>query len=368
MGIQMDHNDQERHKVDFLIIGGGVAGLSAANRMADLGGKPVIVESGNYPSHKICGEFFSNECHEILRDWDLLPPVEVSTVRYHVGECSYEFPLPFKARGGSRHRFDESLYKRAESGGCKFLLDTKVERIDYDSSRNFPYSVFLHTGMILLARTLFLGTGRLLNLLQKTAPPKLSYYGFKTHIEGGEIKDRLEMAIFPSGYLGISPIENNKVNVACIAEAAAVKKFSTPVGYLENVLDGIPLIKGILDKKDNLFRSWLVAEVPEFALRPHSIRRYRNLYLVGDAAASIAPASGDGLAMAVTSGVKAAEFALRGEDRPFREYWKRNYTKRLRWAKGVHKIMFHPFLSKTVLAACSRFPWVFKVLYKRTRN
>ncbi len=42
---------------DCVIVGGGVAGLSAANRLADAGLSPLIVEASKYPAHRICGEF-----------------------------------------------------------------------------------------------------------------------------------------------------------------------------------------------------------------------------------------------------------------------------------------------------------------------
>ena len=112
----------------------------------------------------------------------------------------------------------------------------------------------------------------------------------------------------------------------------------------------------------------MVTEVPEFKSSSSPYHSYRNLFLIGDAAASIAPASGDGLAMAVTSGVMAADFAIKGEDKSYQHHWEKKFRKRLRWAKGLHKIMFYPSISKITLSTCSRYPELFNYLFRRTRK
>jgi flavin-dependent dehydrogenase len=40
-------------KHDYVIVGGGIAGLCAANQLCDQGITPLVIESGDYPSHKI---------------------------------------------------------------------------------------------------------------------------------------------------------------------------------------------------------------------------------------------------------------------------------------------------------------------------
>jgi flavin-dependent dehydrogenase len=45
---------------DYVILGGGVAGLCAARRLIELGIQPLVIEAGSYPSHKVCGEFISS--------------------------------------------------------------------------------------------------------------------------------------------------------------------------------------------------------------------------------------------------------------------------------------------------------------------
>ena len=67
---------------NVLIVGGGIAGLSALNRLVDLGISATLVESGTYPSHKICGEFFSSECLPILSSWDVEPIEKIEHISF----------------------------------------------------------------------------------------------------------------------------------------------------------------------------------------------------------------------------------------------------------------------------------------------
>lgn len=366
----MDSDDQNLEQLDYLIIGGGVSGLAAANRLVDLGIKPTIVDAGSYPSHKICGEFFSFECHQILENWDVLPSTVIRAIKFHIDDESYHFPLPIVARGMSRFSFDNFLYQRAVEKGAKALINMRVTKIDYHSDAKFKYSISLHNGKILQAKTLFIGTGRILSLLIGGNSPTMRYLGMKSHFKGIDLKETLQMFVLPHGYLGMSPIENNQINVACIAEKVAVSHAGSPEKYLKQVMEtqeGNSFSK-LLSLGTQVFPRWMVTEVPEFCITNDAFHSYRNLFLIGDAAASIAPASGDGLAMGVTSAVMAVEFALKGKDFDYQKYWSNNYRKRLRWAKGIHQLMFHPFMSKVALRFCSQYPQLFHYLYRKTRG
>ena len=57
-----------RPEFDLAIIGGGPAGASAAITAARLGARVALLEAGEFPRHKVCGEFVSAESLDILRD------------------------------------------------------------------------------------------------------------------------------------------------------------------------------------------------------------------------------------------------------------------------------------------------------------
>src|SRR3970040_3019814 len=46
---------------DVVIIGGGLAGLTSAIHLSKSGLKVTLIEKNEYPKHKVCGEYISNE-------------------------------------------------------------------------------------------------------------------------------------------------------------------------------------------------------------------------------------------------------------------------------------------------------------------
>ena len=73
-----------------------------------------------------------------------------------------------------------------------------------------------------------------------------------------------------------------------------------------------------------LFPQWLVTRAPEFSHR--KTPKWANGYFIGDAAGSIPPATGNGLSMALSSGIMAAKYAVRGDANGFRRAWKLGRT------------------------------------------
>lgn len=200
--------------LENVIIGGGIAGLSCANRLAERGGSPLLIEGGSFPCHKVCGEFFSHDCHRILNGWNLLPEAEIFTVIFHTKQRSYRFELPFQARGESRFQYDQKLLRRAISHGAEVATKAKVTKISYFDCEPYPYHLHLEGDKILTSKKLFVGAGRITHLLFNSPPQKMEYAGVKRHFEGIPLERALHMFLLPGGYLGISPIEEGKVNVA----------------------------------------------------------------------------------------------------------------------------------------------------------
>jgi len=44
-----------------IIVGGGLAGLTSALHLSKQGLKVLLIEKNQYPKHKVCGEYISNE-------------------------------------------------------------------------------------------------------------------------------------------------------------------------------------------------------------------------------------------------------------------------------------------------------------------
>jgi menaquinone-9 beta-reductase len=194
-------------KKDFVIIGGGVAGLCAANRLSELGASPLLIEGSHYPSHKVCGEFFSPHCLSILEKWNIFPLL-LSKAYFRTLKHSIEFPFPSPAGALSHFTFDYQLVNRAQHLGAEILIHTKVERILYKENL---YHVHLSSQESVVTPSLLVATGRIPHLY--SSPSSFPYIGIKAHFKNLSIeKDRLEMFSLPGGYMGMF---NRRRQVQC---------------------------------------------------------------------------------------------------------------------------------------------------------
>lgn len=114
---------------EYVVIGGGSAGLSAAIRLAELGKEPLVIEGGHYPAHKVCGEFFSPDCLSLLRQWDIFP-VEIQEASFHTSSRSFNFHFPEKGGSLSHLTFDPLLAEKIGSLGGSILMDAKVVQLN----------------------------------------------------------------------------------------------------------------------------------------------------------------------------------------------------------------------------------------------
>lgn len=119
-------NSRNMSEEKCVIIGGGVAGLSVANQLVDAGLKPLLIDSGKYPAHRICGEFFSHEALPILERWKIPLPTRIDRCSFIKGEKKVEFKLPIAAGSHSRFSFDAALLERAKSKGARILTETSI--------------------------------------------------------------------------------------------------------------------------------------------------------------------------------------------------------------------------------------------------
>ncbi len=353
---------------DCVIVGGGIAGLSAANQLANAGLSPLIIEAGKFPSHKICGEFISHECLPILDQWGIKLSDTIGNCRFIYGENKTEFQLPIPSGSCSRYNFDSMLLDRAQKHGARALTETSVTALSQPYGTSGVYEIVLSNGQTIHARNLMIGTGRIPKLNQSQKAPVLKYFGFKAHFENIDIGKSVEMHLFPGGYLGISNINSQTTNIACIVKKDVVAQYGGPDGFMEHLQDKkmMSRFKQRMAKARMIYPKWLAGQVPEFGVRSNS--PLNNVYWIGDSAGSIPPVCGDGLAIAVTSGCLAADCFMQSNAIEFKKEWAKRYHRRFFYAKYIHKIMTTPGLKTVAIGACNLFPQLPKYLWSETRD
>lgn len=136
-------------KFDVIIVGAGLAGLSAAYTLAQAGVEVVVIERGDYPGAKNVtgGRLYVNPVRQYLPDiWDeaplerhvtnelltLMSPENSTTIRYRSEKFNRP---PYQSYTVLRATFDRWLASRAEAEGAMLVTKNLVEDIIKENGR-----------------------------------------------------------------------------------------------------------------------------------------------------------------------------------------------------------------------------------------
>ena len=157
------------------------------------------------------------------------------------------------------------------------------------------------------------------------------------------------------------------MNVACLMKFHVPNPLS-PSEFFAH-LQAMPSLESFNEKilkGTMLFPQWMSAQVPEFGIRSNpSVER---VYWIGDAAGSIPPISGDGLAIAILSGGMAADYLLKSDWKGFQVAWLKRMQSRFFWAKRLHRLMLYSPLSALAIQTAAALPMVSRFFWKHTRK
>ncbi len=350
-------------ETDYAILGGGFAGLCAAMRLLELGARPLIIEAGNYPCHKICGEFFSPSSLSALRGWGI-HPLPIHQVYLHTFSDTFNFIFPSPAGSLSHLTFDLHLAKQVSERGATLLTQTKVQELQPASSIQKCHLIHLSSGEQVQAKHLLIAIGRL--PLSSVVPPQMRYMGFKAHFAGLNLNSTLQMFCFQNAYLGLSPVEEGRVNLACLAKLEAVRKAESSQHFMQGLIESHPLLKKLLYSSENLFEGWMEALVPEFGLK--ITPDWPRTYCIGDAASTIPPACGNGLSLALASGYLAAEFAMRDDALGFKYAWHQRCKRQIFFGKFLHYFFLNPRIGQFAFRLGRFYPFLANQAFTLTRD
>jgi len=369
---------------DAAIVGAGIAGGCMAAVLADFGWDVLLMDQHAFPRHKVCGEFLSPEARTALRSFgldklvDSLRPSGMEKVHLTAEDGTVlEIPLPGTALGVSRYALDSALLKVASEKGADVRTNMKVTAVQpvkrgyklelYHKSRTWTAEARIVIGAWGRSPRLGLTGGR-------RPDPGMGMIGVKSHYEGIGHEAAVELYFFPGGYLGLSPVEGGRTNVAALLSPEAFHRAGKTA---ENAIAMAARYNSALGRR---LEGGQPVPGTQKAVAPVTLSRkpvaWDVVPHIGDAAAVVAPLCGDGMAMALRSVelcVPWADRFLRGDIT--QDVWRSQYTRSLRkqfsgplwWGNLLQHAMAQPLLASALLRFGWRMPGTAAQLVRATR-
>jgi flavin-dependent dehydrogenase len=369
-------------RYDALIIGGGLAGATAAFHLARSGLEVLVVESGTYPRHKLCGEFLSVEVHDLLAEMGLADRVlqqgarqirrlRMTTTGTHV----FEADLPGTGIGVSRYLLDPILLEAARLRGAEVRTGTEVRSVSGSLDRGFSAET---TSGEFRARVVIGAFGRASKLSRQPGKARggpSPWVAFKAHYSGPDLGDSIELHAFSGGYCGMSAVEGGRTNVCWIAHRRALQRGGgRPEGMISSVLAENRWLASRLESMAREHERFIAVSGLQFSFRDAF---QDDVCLVGDAAGMIAPVCGDGMAMAIRSGSMAAthmsdlirkRISPDGARRSYEYAWRRAFGVRMVLGRMLHSAYVRPRLGEFGVRLAAMIPPAGTVLIGATRG
>jgi menaquinone-9 beta-reductase len=363
----------------IIIVGGGIAGLVASIHMVRAGLSCMLIEKKNYPTHKVCGEYISNEALPYLKSLDLLPPniILPQILRFQLSSVSGEskvIPLNLGGFGISRYCFDHFLYSKALEAGVEVTTDTPVEKVEFVND-----GFLVTTSQTVFRADLVLGAfGKRSTLdarLNRSFIKKRSpYLGVKYHVQLDHPEDLIALHNFNGGYCGVSPVENHIVNICYLAQREKLKQFKSIKSMEENVLFQNPILRQIFAKATFILdRPETINEINFETKAPVE----NHLLMIGDAAGMITPLCGNGMAMAIQSAKLASTnvityFRENGTrvqlERNYASQWNSTFRSRLWAGRQIQRLFGSESASSLAINLAVHFPPIADLLIRNTHG
>ena len=370
---------------DFVIIGAGPAGATAALFAHRKGLKVLLVDKAVFPRDKICGDAISGKSVSILKRLNLLEKLQnaESVDSYGVtfsGPYGDEVPIPFKKEPilespgyiARREVFDNLLAQEVITEGITFWQNATFKGLIQENERVKGVIIEKEGAEIKVEAPLVLGADGAYSQVAKALgftqlDEKHYSAGLRVYYQdvvGFHPKNHVELHFVAEaipGYFWIFPMENGLANVGVGMLSHEIKKNDIK-------------LKELLDK---------MLKHPKFAHRFAQAKPLGNVkgwglplgskprplcgngwMLSGDAASLIDPFTGEGIGNAMLSGESAAKWAYEAHQKQrFSEDILKNYE-----AEVLRKLSSELKISY-ILLKLTKWKWLMNtVIKKASRN
>ncbi len=295
---------------DPLIIGAGPAGCAAAIVLAKGGARPLVLERTRETGDALCGGFLSWRSIAALGTLgiDDLGGHKIDRVRVFAGKRTAEARLPRPATGVSRYRLDSVMQEAAIDAGA--VLERDI------AARSCADGRVLFGDQEIVPETLFLATGKHdLRGLARPKPDGDAPLGLRVRIPPTPelqalLASTIELHLFDGGYAGLLLQEDGSANLcmalrkSCLAEADG-----DPQRLLASLGQTSPALDERLAFLSSEFSPDAIANVPYGWRAQETVA---GIFRLGDQAACIPSLAGEGMGIAIASGIAGAKAWQRG--------------------------------------------------------
>lgn len=362
-----------------IIIGGGLAGLTAALHLSRSGIGVTLVEKQEYPKHKVCGEYISNEVLPYL-DWlganpaELQPALIAKASFSTVDGAEIHCDLPLGGFGISRYALDHFLYKKALAAGCTIVRET-VSDVSFSGDL---FTVTLSDDRQLQSKIVVGAHGKRSNIDQKLhrdfISKKSPWLAVKAHYAGNFPDNLVGLHNFNGGYCGVSKVENGNINVCYLADFESFKQYRNINDYETSVVRENPHLAEVFDNCVPLFDQPLtISQISFEEKKPVE----HHMIMIGDTAGLIHPLCGNGMAMAIHSAKLASECVMEflsssisrhQFEENYRRTWKHHFARRLKTGRLLASALQTQTLSHLLLRTLLFFPSLLPKIIKMTHG
>jgi len=341
---------------DVIIIGGGLAGLTASLILRHHNKRVLVIEKKDYPHHRVCGEYVSNEVLPFLKSLGFDPfkygamPITQLRVSTPSGQNIF-CPLDLGGFGLSRYTMDYTLFKLAQQNGAVVITKNKVIDVAFDNEK---FTVKTNTNEAFTAPVVLGSYGKRdtldKQLHRSFIQTHTGFLGVKYHIKTDYPINEIGLDNFEGGYCGISRIEDDTYNLCYLYHRNKQAKYKSISDIEQNILFQNPILRNIFSNSDFLFPKPEV--INDFSFAPKSLVE-NHILMCGDSAGLITPLCGNGMAMAIHSarllcnliiqlGVlnnSTVTIAQRQHlEVMYKHEWRKNFRARLFWGRTIQKL------------------------------
>ena len=367
-----------KKNLNIAILGGGLAGLTAAIHLKKAGCSVLIFEKENYPKHKVCGEYLSNEILPYWKNLGIEPfnwgALEISKLQFTTSEGkNINAQLPLGGFGISRYTLDSKMAEIAKGAGCRFVFKT-VEFVDFH--KTFKVRTQDHTEY---HADLVIGSfGKRANLdislSRKFIKHRSPWLGVKMHYSANISNDTVQLHNFEGGYCGISRVEDHRVNLCYLTHLDAFKKWGNLKNFQDQVLSQNPYLKSFFAEATPLFEKPLT--ISQVSFQQKNVVE-NHILMCGDSAGLIHPLCGNGMAMAVVGSKILSECIIEygkcGQNQHqlemnYSKKWNAEFTSRLRMGRVLQRILLNETATDYALKALRKFPFMMHKLITSTHG